>query len=154
MPNDAPGPPRSSPSPSLALLTMGRLVERQVAAALDDVGLTVRGLGALSHLTGDPGITFTELARRAGVTVQTMHATVARLVELKAVRSATGGGRGRSAALEVTPSGQELLARARELTDRLDEELFGAAAGDAAAHLGAVATALLDSSRRRAAASP
>ncbi|MGL5850830.1 MAG: MarR family winged helix-turn-helix transcriptional regulator, partial [Phycicoccus sp.] len=125
----------------------------RVAAALDELGLTVRGFGALGHLAGDPGISFTELARRAGVTVQSMHATVAQLVEAGAVCSATGGGRGRSAVLEVTSAGRELLAHARAVAERVDEELFGPAAGDAAVHLGAVATALLDSPNRRAAAS-
>ncbi|MGL5851565.1 MAG: hypothetical protein ACRCZD_12355, partial [Phycicoccus sp.] len=74
MPQNTPTPPTEPPSPSIALLTMGRLVERRVAAALDELGLTVRGFGALGHLAGDPGISFTELARRAGVTVQSMHA--------------------------------------------------------------------------------
>ncbi|MGL5819846.1 MAG: hypothetical protein ACRCYR_19975 [Phycicoccus sp.] len=54
----------------------------------------------------------------------------------------------------MTTSGRELLTRAHAAAERLDRQLFGPASGDAAAHLGAVATALLDPPSRRAAASP
>ncbi|PZA19118.1 MarR family transcriptional regulator, partial [Modestobacter versicolor] len=92
------GPPADSPV-MLAILA-GRAWEARLNTALRAHGLSLRHLGALGHLAGTPGLSYTDLARRARVTVQSMHATVGTLTELGAVRE-PGGGRGRAALLEV-----------------------------------------------------
>jgi DNA-binding MarR family transcriptional regulator len=73
-----PSPPDASPA--LALVVLARIVGRSVDAALADVGTSVREVGVLGHLSRVPGMSITELARRSGVTVQSMHALVADLV--------------------------------------------------------------------------
>jgi DNA-binding MarR family transcriptional regulator len=103
----------------------GRAWEARLNAALRPHGLSLRHLGALGHLAGSPGLSYTHLARRARVTVQSMHATVAALTELGAVGEPAGG-RGRAALLEVTDRGRELLAAARDVVAALDAEFTAA----------------------------
>ena len=109
----------------MALVVAGRAMEDLVAARLAPLGLSLRLFGALGHLARDEGLSFTELARRARVTPQSMHATVARLVDLGAVEPA-GPGRGRRAGLRVTGRGRRLLADGHDAVDALDTELAAA----------------------------
>ena len=116
--------PAGSPpvSPAVALLAAGREVESRLGAALDRVGLSLRLFGVLGHLARQPGLSYTELARRARVTPQSAHATVAALIGAGAVAPA-GSGRGRRALLEVTPQGRELLAAGHRALGAVDAEL-------------------------------
>jgi DNA-binding MarR family transcriptional regulator len=106
----------------MLLILAGDTLAKRANDRLRPHGLSLRHLGALGHLDRDPQISYTELARRARVTVQSMHKTVAALVELDAVRRPPGG-RGRTAALEVTARGHELLALGTGVIAGLDAEL-------------------------------
>jgi DNA-binding MarR family transcriptional regulator len=120
--------PTSGPPPisiAMLLIVAGDTLARRVNDELRPYGLSMRHLGALGHLNRDPQISYTELARRARVTVQSMHKTVAALVELGAVRHPPGG-RGRTAALEVTERGRELIAFGTSVVAALDAELAAA----------------------------
>ena len=117
-----PGPPAASPA--VLLVALGRQVEAWLDAALEPAGLSLRLMGALGHLARQPGLSYTELAGRARVTPQSMHATVARLIEAGAVAPA-GTGRGRRALLEVTPQGHRLLASGQQAVAGVDAELRG-----------------------------
>jgi DNA-binding MarR family transcriptional regulator len=123
MTEQPPAPP--SDSPVMLTILAGRAWEARLNTALRAHGLSLRHLGALGHLAGTPGLSYTDLARRARVTVQSMHATVAALTELGAVAE-PGGGRGRAALLEVTDRGRELLATGRDVVAALDAELAAA----------------------------
>ncbi|GAA0930358.1 MarR family winged helix-turn-helix transcriptional regulator [Pseudonocardia zijingensis] len=116
------GPPVTS-SLALLLVGAGRVVQRRVEAALAPHGLTLRHLGALGHLSRRPDTSYSDLARRAGVTAQSMHATVRQLQELGAVATAETG-QGRRARLDVTDRGRELLAEVGATLRELDAELF------------------------------
>jgi DNA-binding MarR family transcriptional regulator len=109
----------------MLLVLAGDTLARRLNDRLQPHGLSLRLLGALGHLNRDPQISYTELAGRARVTVQSMHKTVAALVELGAVRRPPGG-RGRTAALEVTERGHELLAAGTAVVAGLDAELDAA----------------------------
>lgn len=126
-----PGPPPITLA--MVLILAGDRLAKRANDELRPHGLSLRHLGALGHLNRDPQISYTELARRARVTVQSMHKTVAALVELGAVRHPAGG-RGRTAALEVTERGHELIALGTSVVAGLDAELAAAlpdpAAGD------------------------
>lgn len=132
------------PPPSLTFLLLGagREAQRRVDEALEPTGLTVRHLGALGHLSRQPDLSYSDLARRAGVTVQSMHATVRQLEERGTVRRAHEG-QGRRAGLEVTPRGRQLLAQAMEAFARLDEELFADVPADRRAELTSVLVRLV-----------
>ena len=84
----------------------------------------MRHLGALGHLSHQPELSSSDLARRSRVTSQSMNATVRHLEEIGAVRR-TLAGQGRPARLEVTARGQELLDTAREIGLALDAEVTG-----------------------------
>ncbi|MBZ4318627.1 MarR family winged helix-turn-helix transcriptional regulator [Streptomyces huiliensis] len=94
----------------LMLIGLGRFVQdaaHHVLSARD--GYSLRMMGALGHLAREPGLSYSELARRAGVTAQSMQATVGRLEQAGAVARTTPAGRGRKAVLQVTEEGRRML---------------------------------------------
>ncbi len=112
------GPPR--PSLVVLLSVVERRTAELAAAALSPLGLTSRHLGALGHLRHEPGLSVTELARRAHVTPQSMHATVSDL-ERDGLVDRTGSGRGRRAGLRVTEAGALALERGLAANSLLDD---------------------------------
>jgi DNA-binding MarR family transcriptional regulator len=106
-------------STTMLLIGVGRVVQRRFDGALAEHGLTLRHIGALGHLAHSPDLSYSDLARRAGVTVQSMHATIAALVERGAI-SAADTGRGQRAQLRLTADGRALLATAAAIAHRLD----------------------------------
>ncbi|MGW5443435.1 MarR family winged helix-turn-helix transcriptional regulator [Streptomyces asiaticus] len=111
---------------SLALLLVGagRAAQRRIEDALATHDLTLRHLGALGHLSRRPDLSYSDLARRVGVTAQSMHATVRRLQDLGVVAGVRTG-QGQRARLDVTPRGHELLAEIAERLRGIDAELLG-----------------------------
>jgi DNA-binding MarR family transcriptional regulator len=109
----------------MAMVVAGRAVEDLLGARLAPLGLSLRLLGALGHLARDEALSYSDLARRARVTAQSMHATVSHLVDLGAVEAA-GPGRGRRAGLRVTDRGRRLLADGLAAVAAVDDELSAA----------------------------
>lgn len=108
-------------SPTITLLTVGRVWEAAFAEALKPLGLTTRKYGLLGHVRGTPGISFSELARRSRITVQSTHSAVAAFVEAGLVDDGTAHA-GSASSLRVTAEGEALLARAAEVVAGLDAE--------------------------------
>ncbi len=106
-------------SPTVALLTISRVWDAELAAALKPLGLTTRKYGLLGHIRGTPGISFSELARRSRITVQSAHAAVTAFVEAGIVDDGTAHA-GSASQLRVTAAGESILARAAEDVTRLD----------------------------------
>lgn len=119
------GRPPGEASAAFLLLGLGRLVRERVDAGLRDHALALRHLSALGHLSHQPGLSYSELARRAGVTVQSMQATLGELEARGAVERRTPAGRGRRADLRVTRAGATLLRRGRRVVDDTDDDLLG-----------------------------
>jgi DNA-binding MarR family transcriptional regulator len=109
-------------SPTIALLTAARAWEADLTDALKPLGLTPRRYGLLGHVRATPGISFSELARRSGVTVQSVHAAVAGLVADGLVDDGTAHA-GSASTLGVTPDGERLLAQAADVVAALDARL-------------------------------
>ncbi|AXB42161.1 hypothetical protein A4R43_06120 [Amycolatopsis albispora] len=116
-------PPRLTASLALNLIAAGREAQRRIEQALAPHGLTLRHLGALGHLARRPDLSYSDLARRAGITAQSMHATVRLLQDAGAVADAPVE-RGKKARLEVTPRGRELLDEVAAALERIDAELL------------------------------
>jgi DNA-binding MarR family transcriptional regulator len=116
-------PPLMASSAVLLLVVAGRTLQRRVDEELAALGLTMRHLGALGHLSHRPDLSYSDLARRARVTAQSMHATVRALEERGAVRR-TLPGHGHAARLVVTEEGRRLLDAVRAAAERLDDELL------------------------------
>ncbi|MFF0769965.1 MarR family winged helix-turn-helix transcriptional regulator [Nonomuraea wenchangensis] len=122
MTDDRPDAPVTSPS--IILLTLARRIETELNAALSPLGLTVSRLGLLGHIAGVPGVSFSDLARMSGTTVQSVHAAVKTLAGAGLVRDNTARA-GSASAIEVTPEGARLLKAAKEAVSGVDERLFG-----------------------------
>lgn len=112
-------------SSGFLLIALGRVVREQTEAGLKPYGLGLRHVSALGHLSRDPGLSYSELGRRAGVTAQSMQATLRQLEERGAVERRTPAGRGRTAELHVTARGAELLRTGREVVEAVEERLLG-----------------------------
>ncbi|MGX9672190.1 MarR family winged helix-turn-helix transcriptional regulator [Mycobacterium sp. HM-7] len=108
-------------SPTVALLTVSRVWDAAFADALKPLGLTTRKYGLLGHIRGSAGISFSELARRSRITVQSAHAAVAAFVEAGLVDDGTAHA-GAASTLRVTPAGESLLKRAADVVTDLDAE--------------------------------
>lgn len=119
----AAGPPGEPPNAAFLLIALGRTVREQTESGLGELGLSLRHLSALGHLGRQPGLSYSELARRARITVQSMQATLGQLEDLRAIERRTPPGRGRTAQLHLTPAGQDLLARAQDVLRTADHRL-------------------------------
>ncbi|MBF6068146.1 MarR family transcriptional regulator [Nocardia farcinica] len=132
--NGRPEPPVTSAS--IVVLALARRVENELNAALADLDLTVRKLGLLGHVGRMPGVSFSELARMAGVSVQSVHTSVKALTAAGLVRDSTAKA-GAASTIELTAAGTRLLAEARRVVGEVDERLFGAEADPVRRKLGA-----------------
>jgi DNA-binding MarR family transcriptional regulator len=110
-------------STTMRLIGIGRDLQRRLEAELAELGLTLRHLGALGHLAHRPELSYSDLARRSGVTTPSMLATVRSLENTGAVSRAPSG-QGKAAQLQITPTGRELLDKVRAIVARLDEEFI------------------------------
>ncbi|WP_440073402.1 MarR family winged helix-turn-helix transcriptional regulator [Streptosporangium sp. OZ121] len=123
--NSRPGPPATSVS--IVLLTLARRIETELNAALAPLDLTVSRLGLLGHIAGVPGVSFSDLARMSGTTVQSVHSAVKVLAGAGLVRDNTARA-GSASAIEITPDGARLLDAAAGAIAEVDDLLFGPAA--------------------------
>ncbi len=109
-------------SPVIALLAVSAMWEGQLSSILRDLGITTRKFGLLGHIYAEPGISFSELARRSHITVQSAHTAVRMLVDDGLVEDATAHA-GAASDLHVTPKGAKILRDARSRLFELDEVL-------------------------------
>ena len=124
-PPGAPASPGLPPiSPAFLAIGLGRILRTEVEAELARVGFSLRHLSALGHLAAQPGLSYSELARRGGVTVQSMQSTLRQLEGIKAVKRLTPSGRGRRAELQITSTGAALLEQGRQTITRADRRLL------------------------------
>ena len=109
-------------SPVIALLAVSAMWEGQLSSILRDIGITTRKFGLLGHIYAETGISFSELARRSHITVQSAHTAVRTLVDDGLVEDATAHA-GAASDLHVTPKGAKILRDARSRLFELDEVL-------------------------------
>ncbi|GAA5196988.1 MarR family winged helix-turn-helix transcriptional regulator [Microbacterium jejuense] len=119
-------------SPVISLLTVASVWDAHLGAQLKDLGLTTRKYGLLAHIRSTPGISFSELARRSQVTVQSAHTAVQSLVADGLVADATAHA-GAASDLRVTDRGGEVLRAAEQRLAALDAGLASGAPELAAA---------------------
>ncbi|MFI5707603.1 MarR family winged helix-turn-helix transcriptional regulator [Kribbella sp. NPDC051620] len=128
-------PQGATASPALLLMMLGRQLRDQAESDLRDHGLSMRHFSALGHLAHQPGLSYSELARRDGITAQSMQATLRQLQDLGAVELLTEPGRGRTADLQVTDAGQALLEKGRTVLRAADRRLMDAIGNESAEQL-------------------
>ena len=100
-------------------LTVSSIWDARLAAELKPLGLTTRKYALLGHIGGSPDISFSELARRSLITVQSVHAAVGSLATAGLVEDATAHA-GAASALRVTDAGERALERANAILVGLD----------------------------------
>src|SRR5690349_14929204 len=120
--------PRSSPT--IALLTLARSAEVDVARILEPHGLSVRKLAILHRLAAVPGASPADLARTVGIAEVDVTPIVRAMTSAGLVR------RSRDGALAASAAGSAALSRVDAELSRLDDAL---SAGQPA-----LASALLD----------
>ncbi|MEU5251858.1 MarR family winged helix-turn-helix transcriptional regulator [Streptomyces longwoodensis] len=118
-----PGPPAGFPL-SLQLAGITRRVREAVDTRLADDGLSLRHLGVLGHLAASPGLSISELARRAGISAPSMLATIRELEAGGLVERTTPNGRGNTAQLRLTGAGRTARATALAALAALDDVLL------------------------------
>ena len=132
--------------PLLALLQRGvrwfsdELLERLAAAGVDTI--TPAHAAVLAYLDQRSSMSIAELARRAGVTRQTMHRAVTQLVDEGLLTSTPGTGFPRSSLIELTAAGCQRRDIASGILRDLEHEL--------ASRLGTAAVAELRENLTRA----
>ncbi|TDL44312.1 MarR family transcriptional regulator [Microbacterium oleivorans] len=104
------------------MLAVSASWEAQLAAELRGLGISTRKFGLLGHIGAEPGISFSELARRSRITVQSAHAAVHALVDDGLVADATAQA-GAASDLSVTERGAQVLRDAQDRLERLDDAL-------------------------------
>lgn len=109
-------------SPTIALMTIARMWESELSVALKNLGINTRKFGLLGHISATPAISFSELARRSRITVQSTHAAVESLVKSGFVEDSTAT-RGSASTLRITEAGRALLERAKTEVQVLDKGL-------------------------------
>jgi DNA-binding MarR family transcriptional regulator len=120
-------------SPVVSLLTVSAVWDARLDGELRRLGLTTRKYGLLAHVRATPGISFSELARRSQITVQSAHAAMHSLVDAGFVEDSTAHA-GAASVLRVTDAGVAVLGDADRMLARLDAE-FAAGASQLAAAL-------------------
>lgn len=115
---------RLPPNAAMTMIIQARAIETQVEDRLKTFDLSLRRLGLLGHLRARPGISFSELARRAGIKVQSLQPIVQTLIDLDYVEAVGGVGQGRAASIHLTASGIVAFDRATEALTEIDDELF------------------------------
>lgn len=108
-------------SPTVALLAVTRAWEAALSDALKPLGLTISRYALLGHIRRSPGLSFSELARRSRITVQSAHTAVTGFVAAGLVDDATAHA-GSASTLRVTGTGESVLARANDEVTRIDAE--------------------------------
>nr|AAN01218.1 putative regulatory protein [Lentzea aerocolonigenes]BAC10684.1 hypothetical transcriptional regulator protein [Lentzea aerocolonigenes] len=112
--------------------------------ALGALGLTIRQMGALDIVSRNPGISSVELARQVLVTRQTMNSMIVDLTTKGAINR-TPTGTGRTIALVLTEEGKTLLAKAREIAEKVEREVLGSLDEDETATLHVLLRKILSS---------
>ena len=124
------------PSPTVALLTLSRAAELEMARLLEPHGLTLRKFAILTRIAAVPGISTADLARRSGLATDDV-APMLRTLRDAGLTRATDE---RSATVAITPAGSRLLASLEGSISEIDGRLFSGDRSElAAALLGATA---------------
>jgi DNA-binding MarR family transcriptional regulator len=105
-------------SPTIALLTLGRAAEVDVARVLEPVGLSLRKLGILNRLATVPGATAPDLARAVGVTADEAAPMLRAMTTSGLIRT------GRDGALSISAAGSAALETVDAALAELDERIF------------------------------
>ena len=114
------------------VIRAGRQLERMVTARLAEQKLTPVQFGILVYLSARPGLNQSEIARAIQIRQQSVNEVVTAMIDRKLITRSGPAGRGRRSGLELTESGQAMLADAWPLVAGINGKTLGLAPGDEA----------------------
>lgn len=114
---------RPDPLVSRAVWQAQHAIEQAFDALLEPIGLSAALAGTLTFLAEAPGVSTAELARRAGVTAQSMAYATGRLEQLGLIVRTPHPVHGRIMQLDLTQSGRRALDRASAIIAPAEEAL-------------------------------
>ena len=109
-------------SAMLALLVVSHAWEAELAAELRTVGLTPRKYALLGHIKASPDVSFSELARRSRISVQSVHVAVKALSASGFVNDGTAHA-GAASTLRVSEEGLKALRLAHRRREAIDDRI-------------------------------
>ncbi|WP_329459750.1 MarR family winged helix-turn-helix transcriptional regulator [Streptomyces sp. NBC_01497] len=104
---------------------LGQATAQRLEKALRPIGISLAQVRAVVLASLDPGISSAELARRSGLTAQSMGAAVQGLVDRGALERSPHPENRRVQRLHVTDEGLALAERAQSALERVQDEMFG-----------------------------
>ena len=107
-------------SPTIALLTLARVAEVEVARILEPAGLSVRKWVILQRLSTTPGASPSDLARTVGITSDEVAPMLRAMITTELIK------RSRDGVLSVTDRGQGALTQVDAALATLDARTFAA----------------------------
>ena len=113
-------------SAMLALLVVSHAWEAELATELRTVGLTPRKYALLGHIKASPDVSFSELARRSRISVQSVHVAVKALSASGFVNDSTAHA-GAASTLRVSEEGLKALRLAHRRRESIDDRILDAA---------------------------
>lgn len=119
-----------STQPGYLAWQLGQATAQRLERSLRPLEINLAQLRALVAVSMTPGISSAEVARRSGLTAQTMGAAVAGLVERGLMERSAQPGNRRVLQLHVTDAGQALGERAQIVVDGIQEAMFGVLSAD------------------------
>lgn len=113
------------------LLRQAQTAHRQaMERALSAFGLTLPQFSVLTMLVAYPGASGADIARLSMLTPQTVSVIVANLERMGAIARAPHAVHGRVLQIEVTPAGNDLLARCKSSVESVDQALLAGLSSD------------------------
>jgi DNA-binding MarR family transcriptional regulator len=119
-----------STQPGYLAWQLGQATAQRLERGLRVLDINLAQLRALMAVSVIPGISSAEVARRAGLTAQTMGAAVTGLVERGLMERRAQPGNRRVLQLHVTDEGRALAERAQTVVDDVQDSMFGALTAD------------------------
>jgi DNA-binding MarR family transcriptional regulator len=123
---------------------LGQAAAQHLERNLRPLGINLAQLRALVLVSLDPGISSAELARRSGLTAQSMGAAVKGLVERGMLERGPHPVNRRVQRLRVTGEGLAMAERAQEAVEGVQDALFEAASEEERAAVHAVLRRLVE----------
>ncbi|WP_375383661.1 MarR family winged helix-turn-helix transcriptional regulator [uncultured Microbacterium sp.] len=110
--------------PGYLLTKIGQVITLRFSAALEPLGIRPKHFGLMAAVASMPASTQQDLGRALGLVPSAIVEMIDDLQTLGALRRAERPNDRRSHLIELTPSGQELLAKAAEAGREVDESVL------------------------------
>ena len=123
---------------------LGQTAVQRIEKALRALDLNLAQFRALVQAELTPGVSSAEIARRSGITAQSMGAAVNLLIERGLLERTPHPTNRRMMELRGTESGRALVARAEQLVDAVQDEMFGVLSADEQGALHALLQRLIE----------